>query len=110
MDITYSNESTPLLSISDVLALPDGDDEKTRRVNLDDPVESEDDGGRTGGRQEDSWEVSGTLNTGSQYHFYLEPNSALVTPTAEGGFDIVCSTQHMDTCQMVAAKLDDFLS
>ncbi len=108
--ISYANASAPLLSVSQVLALPDGDEEKERRVNLDPLVESADEGGSRSSRkkptqeEDDVWEVSGVLNVGSQHHFYLEPHSAVVTPLEDGRFEIVSSTQHMDGCQMVAAK------
>ena len=122
--IQYSNRSTPLLSVSDVLALPDGSDEKEARVNFDTPVKytqlifshklfikkdfttkvavDDVDTGFTG----DVFEVEGSLNIGSQHHFYMETHSTLVRPAEEGQFEVVSSTQHMDGCQVCSTIIN----
>jgi xanthine dehydrogenase molybdopterin-binding subunit B len=46
--------------------------------------------------------IDGTLNLGTQFHFYLENQIAIASPT-DDGFEIYSSTQYIDLVQEVVA-------
>ena len=43
--------------------------------------------------------VEGSQHAGSQYHFYMETQSAIAYPTEEGGVKLYASTQSPDSIQ-----------
>ena len=48
--------------------------------------------------------MSGEVEVGSQYHFYMETHTCLARPMEEGQMDLVSSTQHMDGVHFTVAK------
>ena len=50
-------------------------------------------------------EVEGTLNVGSQEHFYLETNCSLIIPTETGSLEILSSTQNPTKTQKFCAHV-----
>jgi xanthine dehydrogenase large subunit len=49
--------------------------------------------------------IEGTLDTGGQEHFYLEPQSALAYPGEHGTMVVHSSTQHPSEVQMMVAEV-----
>ena len=49
--------------------------------------------------------VEGSQRAGTQYHFYMETQSAIAYPTEEGGVKLYASTQSPDDVQGVVAKV-----
>lgn len=49
--------------------------------------------------------VEGTQRAGTQYHFYMETQSAIAYPTEEGGVKLYASSQSPDDVQGVVAKV-----
>ena len=49
--------------------------------------------------------ISGNFTTGSQEHFYLEGQVALVVPRENNNFLVYSSTQHPSETQQIIAKM-----
>ena len=49
--------------------------------------------------------VEGSQRAGTQYHFYMETQSAIAYPTEEGGVKLYASTQSPDDIQGKVAKV-----
>ena len=49
--------------------------------------------------------LEGSQRAGSQYHFYMETQSAIAYPTEEGGVKVYASTQSPDDIQGEVAKV-----
>ena len=49
--------------------------------------------------------LEGSQRAGSQYHFYMETQSAIAYPTEEGGVKVYASTQSPDIIQREVAKV-----
>ena len=49
--------------------------------------------------------VEGSQRTGTQYHFYMETQSAIAYPTEEGGIKLYASTQSPDDVQGAVANV-----
>ena len=47
----------------------------------------------------DGTTVSGKFAIGGQLHFHLETHSTICKPNEEGGLDVTCSTQYIDSVQ-----------
>jgi xanthine dehydrogenase/oxidase len=45
----------------------------------------------------------GTMRTGAQAHFYMEPQAILAVPEDDGGITLTASSQHLEACQKAAA-------
>ncbi len=48
--------------------------------------------------------VEGSQFAASQYHFYMETQSAIAFPTEQGGMKVYASTQSPDSVQSIVAK------
>ena len=48
--------------------------------------------------------VEGEIETGAQYHFYMETQSVIVKPGEKGQFDVHASTQWTQNVQSIAAQ------
>jgi xanthine dehydrogenase/oxidase len=55
-------------------------------------------------KEKDEVFVEGGLNTGEQFHFYMEPQGALAIPGEEDELKIYSSSQHLAKCQDRLAK------
>ena len=51
----------------------------------------------------DGTTVSGKFAIGGQLHFHLETHSTICKPNEEGGLDVTCSTQYIDSVQRTIA-------
>jgi len=49
--------------------------------------------------------ISGSVDCGGQYHFHMETQSTIVSPTDDGGIDILSSTQVIEFTHRVAAQV-----
>ncbi|MGH6903393.1 MAG: molybdopterin cofactor-binding domain-containing protein, partial [Geminicoccaceae bacterium] len=45
----------------------------------------------------------GTMRTGAQAHFYMEPQAILAVPDDDGGITLTASSQHLEACQEATA-------
>lgn len=93
--IIYSsiNKNKPFLSIDQVLK----SSEKGKRVKVDKtekPSEKGDDVKSV---------IHGELNIGEQYHYHMEPQTCVTTPT-EDGMDVYSSTQWLDVVNVAVAQ------
>lgn len=94
--VKYSSESKkkPLLTIEDVMASP----ERSKRVRNDSSVDPTDTG------YDVKTIVYGDMKIGSQFHYYMEPQTSVVRLT-EDGMEIYSSTQWLDLNNVAVAKL-----
>lgn len=94
--VIYNAESKnkPLLNIQEVLASP----EKSQRVRNDASVDPTDTGNDV------KTVVNGSMSIGSQYHYYMEPQTS-VARLSEDGMEVFSSTQWMDLSNVAVAKL-----
>ncbi len=51
--------------------------------------------------------VDGSQYAASQYHFYMETQSAIAFPTEQGGIKVYASTQSPNSVQSIVAKACD---
>jgi xanthine dehydrogenase/oxidase len=49
----------------------------------------------------------GTMRTGAQAHFYMEPQAILAVPDDDGGITLTASSQHLEACQKAVADALD---
>lgn len=89
---TTTNKNKPLLTIDDVLA----SNEKDKRVRKDATVEPTEIGNDV------KTVVYGEVKMGTQYHYYMEPQTTVAKPT-EDGMEIYSSTQWMDLTNVAIA-------
>ncbi|XP_052742295.1 uncharacterized protein LOC112057810 [Bicyclus anynana] len=83
----------PLLTVKSVLSSP----EKSNRVSNDQVVEPTDVGHDT------KKVISDELDFGTQYHYYMEPQTCVTVPT-ENGLDVYSSTQWLDLTSVAVAQ------
>ncbi|KPJ06623.1 Xanthine dehydrogenase [Papilio machaon] len=87
------NQNKPLLTIDDVLK----SDEKDKRIVTDKVVEPTDKG------DDVKAVLYGEFNYRSQYHYYMEPQTCVVTPT-EDGLEVYAATQWLDVTGISVAQ------
>ncbi|CAG5043721.1 unnamed protein product [Parnassius apollo] len=87
------NNNKPLLNIDDVLK----SNEKEKRIKTDQIVEPTDKG------NEVKSVLYGNINFETQYHYYFEPQTCVVTPT-EDGLAVYSSTQWLDVTNVAVAQ------
>lgn len=94
--IKYSTESKkiPLLNIQDVMTST----EKSKRVRNDSSIDPSDTG------NDIKMVVKGSMSMGSQYHYYMEPQTSVARLT-EDGMEVFAATQWMDLSSIAIAKL-----
>ena len=49
--------------------------------------------------------ITGKIECGKQYHFHMETQSCLCSPTDDGGMDVLASTQWLDGVLEVVAQV-----
>lgn len=93
--IIYSsvNENKPVLTIDDVLKLP----EKEKRITNNKIIEPADIGTNV------NCVINGGLKLETQHHFYMEPQTCIVKPT-EDGLEVYSSTQWLDLTNVAIAQ------
>ncbi|XP_068627637.1 uncharacterized protein [Battus philenor] len=93
--VLYSsvNRNKPLLTLDDVLKSK----EKDKRLKTDKVVEPTDQGNDV------KSVLYGEINIGPQYHYHLEPQTCVVTPT-EDGIAVYSSTQWLDITNIAVAQ------
>ncbi|RUS82188.1 hypothetical protein EGW08_010070, partial [Elysia chlorotica] len=95
--VTYSEVRTPILTIEDSLSQGKEFVDKRKTTVV--------------GNPDDAWKsvdkiVEGTVEMGSQYHFYLETQVCLAVPS-EDGIDMYVATQSSDLAQHAASIVID---
>ncbi|KOB76483.1 Aldehyde oxidase AOX1 [Operophtera brumata] len=95
--VKYSSESKnkPLLTIDEVMASP----ERSKRVKNDKTVEPTDTG------HDVKTIVYGDMKIGSQFHYYMEPQTSVARLT-EDGMEVYSSTQWLDLNNVAVANVN----
>ncbi|XP_063894594.1 xanthine dehydrogenase [Helicoverpa armigera] len=93
--INYKNisEQKPLLTVDDVLKSP----EKDKKVVTTRTVQPEEVG------KDVKYVIDGEYHLGTQYHYYMEPQTCVVRPT-EDGLEVTSSTQWLDLTNVSIAQ------
>lgn len=92
--VNYEPSSrTPLLTVKNVLSSPEKDD----RVTSDAVIEPTDTGSDT------KVVIKDELEIGTQYHYYMEPQTCVARPT-EDGLEVYSSTQWLDLTNIAVAQ------
>lgn len=91
---SFESKNIPLTNIQDVMASP----EKSKRVKKDTSIDPTDTGNDV------KTVLSGSMSIGSQYHYYMEPQTSVARLT-EDGMEILSSTQWMHLSNVAVAKL-----
>lgn len=103
VDITYTNEQPPILTIKDALdSKTDHQSKANKAVTVGAPSRTKKSNGSKQLR-----EISGEFQVGSQYHFHMETQSTIVRPIEKGHYDVQCATQWMDGLSLVVSKVLD---
>ncbi|KPI90909.1 Sensory neuron membrane protein 1 [Papilio xuthus] len=87
------NQNKPLLTIDDVLK----SDEKNKRIVIDKVIEPTEKG------DDVKAVLYGEFNYQTQYHYYMEPQTCVVTPT-EDGLEVYAATQWLDVTGISVAQ------
>ncbi|GFS24784.1 indole-3-acetaldehyde oxidase, partial [Elysia marginata] len=85
--VTYKNVKKPIVTIEDAIK------QKSFHPNPPDPYKI---GDAKAAIAKAPHKLSGQIKCGEQYHFHMETQSCLCSPTDDGGMDVLASTQWLD--------------